>query len=311
MAQLEADYPEDVRVVYRHFPLIDIHDKATLATQASEAAGKQGMFWEMHDVLFQRQSEWANLSISDFLVWTEQRASELGLDLGKFKLDRDSDELANFAQSTYDQAAQIGLPGTPFLLINNNVYNGPMDYNNLATIVKLLALQKHQYNNCPPMVIDPEKEYQAILETEKGTVVIELLPQKAPLAVNNFVFLAREGWYNGITFHRVLTNPPMAQSGDPSGTGYGGPGYAFINETSDLKFDKAGLLAMANAGPDSNGGQFFITSGPAPHLDGSYSIFGRVIEGQSIVDNLTYRDPSQNANQPPGDSLISVTIVEK
>ena len=132
------------------------------------------------------------------------------------------------------------------------------------------------------------------------------------MAVNNFVFLARHGWYDNITFHRVLPDY-IAQSGDPTGTGFGSPGYAFDNEISpDLKFDKAGLLAMANAGPGSNGSQFFITLAPTPNLDGGYTIFGRVIDGLEVVRQLTPRNPDQsNLNLPPGDELNSVTIEEK
>jgi cyclophilin family peptidyl-prolyl cis-trans isomerase len=128
--------------------------------------------------------------------------------------------------------------------------------------------------------------------------------------VNNFVFLARNGWYDGVTFHRVIQDF-VAQAGDPSGTGYGSPGYAFSNEISDLKFDKAGLVAMANAGPDSNGSQFFITFAPVPRLDGSYTIFGQVISGMEVVKKLSTRDPSGGLDLPPGDVITSVEIEEK
>ncbi|HNB53730.1 MAG TPA: peptidylprolyl isomerase, partial [Anaerolineales bacterium] len=142
------------------------------------------------------------------------------------------------------------------------------------------------------MIIDPSQTYIATIQTAKGNIVIKLLADKAPLAVNNFVFLATNGWYDKVTFHRVLQGF-MAQGGDPSGTGYGGPGYAFQNEDAGLSFDREGLLAMANAGPDTNGSQFFITFGPAEHLDGGYTIFGEVIEGMDVVKSLTLRDPSQ------------------
>jgi cyclophilin family peptidyl-prolyl cis-trans isomerase len=131
------------------------------------------------------------------------------------------------------------------------------------------------------------------------------------MAVNNFVFLARSGWFDGITFHRVLPDF-IAQAGDPTATGFGGPGYTFGNEVSpDLMFDRAGLLAMANAGPDSNGSQFFITFAPAPHLDGGYTIFGEVIEGMTVVQSLTPRDPSRSMDLPPGDVIQAVIIEER
>jgi cyclophilin family peptidyl-prolyl cis-trans isomerase len=149
-----------------------------------------------------------------------------------------------------------------------------------------------------------------VLHTEKGDITLDLFADKAPLAVNNFVFLARQGWFDGITFHRVLPDF-MAQTGDPTGTGYGGPGYAFDNEITDLKFDGPGVLGMANAGPGSNGSQFFITYAPAPHLDGGFTIFGRLISGMDVLQKLTPRDPSQPVELPPGDKLVHVTIIEK
>jgi cyclophilin family peptidyl-prolyl cis-trans isomerase len=141
--------------------------------------------------------------------------------------------------------------------------------------------------------------------------VIELYAEEAPVAVNSFIFLAENDWFDGITFHRVLPGF-VAQSGDPTGTGFGGPGYAFGNEISpDLKFDRAGLLGMANAGPDSNGSQFFITFGPVERLDGGYTIFGQVIEGMQVVESLTPRNPEESADLPPGDQILDVTIEEK
>jgi cyclophilin family peptidyl-prolyl cis-trans isomerase len=167
------------------------------------------------------------------------------------------------------------------------------------------------------MAIDPNKQYLATLKTEKGDIVIQLYPDKAPFTVNSFIFLARQGWYNGVTFHYVSDNPAVAQTGDPSATGWGGPGYTFLDEISpDLAFDRPGVVAMANMGPDTNGSQFFITRSAIPSLDGRYPIFGQVIEGLQIVDQLTLRDPSltgaQTAEaQPDGDKILEVTILEK
>jgi cyclophilin family peptidyl-prolyl cis-trans isomerase len=161
------------------------------------------------------------------------------------------------------------------------------------------------------MTVDASKQYIATLHTEKGDIAIELFPDKAPLAVNNFIFLARQGWFDGVTFHRVIQDF-VAQAGDPSGTGYGTPGYAFSNEIStDLKFDKEGVVAMANAGPDSNGSQFFITLAPTPQLDGGYTIFGQVLSGMDVAKSLTLRDPTQGLGLPPGDAIRSVEIEEK
>ena len=311
LAQLASDYPEDVRVVYRHFPLTSIHDKAALATQASEAAGVQGEFWAMHDVLFEQQDEWAALSVEGFQDWLVERADELGLDTDQFSADLVSEENAAMAQRAFDDAVNMGLPGTPFLLVNGEYYGGPRDYGSMESIVELLMIDEQLYTDCPPMVIDPLKQYIAILHTEQGDITIELYAEAAPLAVNNFVFLANEGWYDDVSFHRVIPGF-VAQGGDPTGTGMGGPGYAFANEVSeDLSFDRAGVVGMANAGPDTNGSQFYITLAPVPHLDGGYSIFGQVIEGIEVAQNLTPRDPQQGGSLPPGDRIVSVTIVEK
>ena len=185
-----------------------------------------------------------------------------------------------------------------------------MEYFNLSAVVALTLVEDEQFTQCPPMEIDQTKQYVATITTEKGEVKIELFADKAPMAVNSFIFLAQNGWFDDVTFHRVIPGF-VAQTGDRTGTGFGGPGYYFINEVSDLKFDKAGVVGMANSGADSNGSQFFITLGATPNLDGSYTIFGQVIEGMEVVNSLTERDPSQNGNLPPGDKILSVTIEEK
>ena len=167
-----------------------------------------------------------------------------------------------------------------------------------------------QYDAYPPMTIDAAKKYFATVKMAKGgEFVIQLYPDKAPLAVNSFVFLAREGYFDGVTFHRVLEGF-MAQGGDPEGTGGGGPGYQFANEDSDLLFDKAGVVAMANAGRDTNGSQFFITFVPYPSLNGDYTIFGQVIEGMDVVNNITRRNPDQFPDYE-GDAMETITITEE
>lgn len=167
-----------------------------------------------------------------------------------------------------------------------------------------------QYDSPPPMTIDTSKQYYATIEMEKGgEIVIQLYPDKAPITVNNFVFLAREGYYDETTFHRVLPDF-MAQGGDPTGTGGGGPGYLFQNEDSDLTFDKAGVVAMANAGRDTNGSQFFITFSPQEYLNGGYTIFGQVVEGMDVVRDIRLRDPQQNPNFE-GDKIKRITISEQ
>ena len=166
-----------------------------------------------------------------------------------------------------------------------------------------------QWPAAPALQIDISKSYVATLHTVKGDIVIELLPQAAPVTVNNFVFLARQHYYDSVTFHRVLPGF-MAQGGDPAGTGTGGPGYFIPNEDSDLTFDGPGVVAMANSGRDRNGSQFFITYAATPHLNGLHTIFGRVTSGMDVAQSLAPRDPSKTPNAPPGDKINSVTIDE-
>jgi cyclophilin family peptidyl-prolyl cis-trans isomerase len=171
-------------------------------------------------------------------------------------------------------------------------------------------IETKQYSAAPPMLIDVTKQYFATVVMAKGgEFVIQLFPDKAPVTVNSFVFLARQGFFDGVTFHRVIEGF-MAQGGDPTGTGSGGPGYEFANEQNDLKFDKAGVVAMANAGPNTNGSQFFITFGPYGLSESDYTIFGQVISGMDVVNNITPRDPTQNPTFP-GDMIQSITISEK
>jgi cyclophilin family peptidyl-prolyl cis-trans isomerase len=166
-----------------------------------------------------------------------------------------------------------------------------------------------QWDSPPQMTIDSGKIYLATMKTEKGEIQIELFADRAPKTVNNFIFLANEGFYDNTTFHRVIPDF-MAQGGDPMGTGAGGPGYRFEDEIDpNLRFDEAGYLAMANAGPDSNGSQFFITYAPLHYLDGQHTIFGKVIEGMEVARDLTPRDPAQ-APTFDGDKLLTVEIVE-
>jgi cyclophilin family peptidyl-prolyl cis-trans isomerase len=165
-----------------------------------------------------------------------------------------------------------------------------------------------QWSTPPAMQIDPGRKYRARMETDKGTMVIELYADKTPVTVNSFVFLAREGFYEGVIFHRVIANF-MVQGGDPTGTGSGGPGYKFKDEFHpSLKHDKQGVLSMANAGPGTNGSQFFITHGPTPHLDNKHSVFGQVVEGLDVLMSIPPRDP--NNRSAPSVKIISVTIEE-
>lgn len=156
-----------------------------------------------------------------------------------------------------------------------------------------------QYTSPPEMQIDPKKQYTATIATNRGDIVLALDAQHAPKTVNNFVFLAGEGFYDGVTFHRVIRDF-MIQGGDPTGTGSGGPGYRFEDEVRNnpLKHE-TGVISMANAGPNTNGSQFFITHSPQPHLNGKHTVFGKVTSGMNVVNAIRQ-----------GDVMTSVTIAE-
>lgn len=167
-----------------------------------------------------------------------------------------------------------------------------------------------QYSNPPAMQIDPNKQYRAIFHTSKGDFTVDLFAKQAPITVNNFVFLARDGFYDHTTFHRVIQSF-MAQAGDPTGTGMGGPGYKFADEQGALalKHDSEGVLSMANAGRNTNGSQFFITFGPTPHLNGVHAVFGKVSNGMDVVRSIRLRDPQRD--RQPGDEIINIEIQEQ
>ncbi|MCI0551404.1 MAG: peptidylprolyl isomerase [Anaerolineae bacterium] len=311
LIQLLKEHPNDVRVVSRVFPLIAINDKAALAAQAAEAAAEQNKFWEVHNLLFAQQENWVDLSVQDFEQWITAQASALEMNVDQFKFDLKREDIVAKIQKAWEDGQAMGLPGTPLVLINGQIYSGPRDYNSLNDILQLILLGKRQYASCPPVTVQPNRQHIATLHTEKGDVVIQLFADKAPITVNSFIFLARNGWYDNITFHRVIPDL-FAQTGDPSGTGKGNPGYYVITEIdSSLNFTTAGMVAMVNSGPDTSGSQFFITYGATTQYDGQYTIFGQVLSGMEVVRALTPRDAQPGTETPPGDKLISITIEEK
>ena len=166
-------------------------------------------------------------------------------------------------------------------------------------------MASQQYSSPPEMSIDPELTYSATIKTAGGDIGLRLYADKAPITVNNFVFLAREGFYDGVTFHRVINNF-MAQTGDPTGTGTGGPGYKFQDEFHpDLRHDGPGVLSMANAGPNTNGSQFFITHIETDWLDGKHTVFGSVASGMDVVLAIPERDPNN-----PSSPAVTIEAIE-
>lgn len=308
LVQLEEWHPEEIRTVYRHFPLLSIHDKASLAGQAAEAAGAQGSFWAMHDLLFGQYSEWAGLSPEEYKEWLITAAEELEIDVQQFQSAIESGRYALEIEEAFFQGIASGIPGTPFVFLNNYLFQVEPSLTNLEGYIRLEMLSDTQYDSYPPITLEDDVQYIARIELESGEVVVQLYPDHAPLAVNNFIFLAQEGWFDGNAFHRIVPES-FVESGDPTGTGLGGPGYHFADEITDaLTFDEPGMVALSSSGPNTNGSQFFITLAPLPELNNSRTIFGRLIEGLDLLKSLNPRQPLEDFLDPPEVVIITVTI---
>ncbi len=313
LQRLEKAFPDQLRIVFRHFPLTSIHDKAVLAAEAAEAAGAQGKFWEMHDLLFSRQRDWSPQSRDEAMTTFVSYARELGLDVERFSRELQEGKYRPLVEKRRDEARSLGLPGTPTVFINGQYLDPrriPLNEFVLAGLIKLYNYDGPLYSAPPPMVLEQSRPYFALVETNRGTFCIELFADKTPRTVNNFVFLAREGFYDGVPFHRVIPDF-VAQTGDPTGGGFGGPGYQFADEFDpQLKHDGPGIVSMANSGPNTNGSQFFITYRALPSLDGKHTVFGRVVKGMKVVESLTPRDPQRDP-YAPADRIIKITIASK
>lgn len=309
---LMAKYPDDVRLVFRNFPLVSLHSNATLAAQAAEAAGRQGKFWDMYNDLFSKQSDWSAMTTADFTNWLKAEAQTLGLDTAKFATDLTSEAVVSKVKSDIDYGTQIGLNSTPTILLNGRPWQYDWSASTLGMVIDVIKAEKDLKMECPPFVIDQNKTYTAVIKTEKGDMVFELYPKEAPLAVNSFVYLSRSGFYDGVTFHRVF-HDFVAQAGDPSGTGISGGGYEYREEISpNLSFDQPYMLGVAKSNdPDTSGSQFFITYVAAPELDGKYTVFGKLTSGVDVLNQITERDAQTNPDALAGDKIVSITITEK
>jgi len=308
LAELEQNHPHDLRIVYRQFPLIDAYDKASLAAQAAEAAGAQGAFWAMHDLLYSRWDEWVSLSPEAFQTWLIQAAAALGLDVDAFRDDLEGGRYAGLAQEAFQRGTEAGIPGVPFIYINGDLFQLSPTLLSLEAAVRLELLERRQYDGYPPFTLDLDGTYLAHLELNVGEVVIQLFPDSAPMAVNSFVFLAQQGWYNGNPVYEVVPGT-LIETGDPSGTGVGGPGYSLPEEIDPtLHFDQPGMVGLSSLGPGAGGSRFFIALAPLPYLDGTRTIFGRIIQGLEVLQSLAARDALADLLQPPEAFIRQVTI---
>jgi len=310
---LEDTHGEDLRMVYRHFTL-SFHDKALITAEATEAAAAQGKFWEMHDMIYQRQQDWNQFSPDQMKPLLVEYAEELGLDTEQFVNDLDNHTYLDRINADTQDAMDGALSGTPSYIINGVVY--PTQQLGLNPIlidnfIQLVTDPPEQYPDVPPQVVDPEKEYLATFSTSKGDFVVELFAEQAPVNVNSFAFLAQDGWYDGQTFFYV--DPEfVAQSGDPTNNGFSlaFTGYTCGDEVNpDLTFDEAGMLALYTPQPNGNNGQFFITYAPLPDLNGKFTIIGHIVEGMDVAQSLTPTQPGPD--QPEPDVIETILIEER
>ncbi len=303
--------PAELRIVYRAYPQVNNFDKALLTLQASEAAHLQGKFWEMHDLLFAKQSEWSGLNAEAFKPWLATQVTALGLDTARFEADLNGDAVKEAVNAAIQSSNQYGRVPLPLLLINGELVKNAYILVNLESLIHLYALPARQFSTCPPYTLDTTKTYFASLKTSRGELEIRLFADQAPNTVNNFIFLAQNGWYDNVPFHQVVPGA-LAQTGDPTGTGMGNPGYFIPDEISpNLKFDRAGMVAMFNVGPNTNGSQFFISLGPLPDLNQRYTIFGEVIGGLELLSSLAEHNPAIPGSASSPEMLLTVTIEEK
>lgn len=305
LEQLLKEFPNDLRAVFRHFPLPS-HPNSLLAAQAAEAAGLQNKFYEMSDLLFKEQATWSPMDSAAFETWLIAQAETLGLDKTKFTTDLKSDEIVQKVLKFQTDAQAAGVSYTPFVMVNGRIWEG-IDLNNMRILIKLLREDKNLVPECPPSILEAGKQYTATIETELGNIVIKLQAQKVPLSANAFVWLVQKGWYDNTTFFDVLYGVPnqmqIALTGDHTETGYGTAGFGISPEiVPDLKFDKAGTVGFVN------GSQLFITYAPEPKLDGRYTVLGEVVQGMDIVQKLTITTPDANGIPAPGTKIIKVTV---
>jgi cyclophilin family peptidyl-prolyl cis-trans isomerase len=310
MERLLDAYEGEIRFVYRHFPL-SFHDKAQITAEAAEAAGAQGAYYEMYDLLLERIGEWSSQPVSQIVDTLAGYAEEIGLDVERFREELENSTYREKVYGHLQDAIDMQLGGTPSYIISGQPYPYGLSYEGLAAFIEEVdVLNQRHYDSPPPQVIDPESQYLATIETERGDVVVELYADRVPVNVNSFAFLAQDGWYDGITFAQVIADL-AAVTGDAELAVSGFPGYTCQNEIlDDLLFDQAGVVGIINSGLNMPGGHIFITLGPAPDLDGGFTIIGRVVEGLDIIEGLDPLNPSE-PGAPAGVGIETITIEEQ
>lgn len=306
--KLRQWHPQDLRIVHRLFPLIDVHDKSSLAAQAALAAEQQDAFWRMHDALYREFESWFPMDPPAFENWLLDLAAELELDQGSFQTALEEGQFKDEIQSIYQETVAAGISVSPFVFLNGEWFRTPLNIVNLEMAVRLDLLAEKQFQNYPPITIDLERGYYARIKLDTGELLIQLYPLSAPMAVNSFIFLAQEGWYDGVAIYKVIPER-YVETGDPTETGLGDPGYHFADEIDpSRRFDQAGVLTTASSGPNTNGSRFLITLEAIPEWNGARTIFGKVVQGLDLLKQLEARDPFEDFLQPVPATIQSIEI---
>jgi cyclophilin family peptidyl-prolyl cis-trans isomerase len=311
MQALRELRPDEIQLIYRQFPLLVLNDKAGWAAELALAADAQGAFWSMHDLLYDQQDLWTELSATDFLAWAEEAARTLDLDAAQIATELQEGVYSKAVEEAYVQGVNSGLPGTPFLLLNGEWFRASPTLINLEAAIRLELLASRQYSQPPEFEIDRDAVYIAHIQLNKGDVEIQLFPDSAPDSVANFIFLANNGWFDDTIFYRIVPGS-FIEGGDPSGTGFGGPGYFLPDEIDPtLEFNRVGRLVMMGSGPDTIGSRFAITLRSVPEWQGSRPIIGQVIEGLPLLADLEAREPLEDLLKDPNVRIIEVAIEEQ
>ena len=292
----QAAHPDEVRYVYRHFPL-SFHEKAPMSAYAADAAGKQGFFFDAESFLYETQSEWTNLeSLDAFDAWLREQfpAALPELDADQWTADYESEEVRAVVDAAFGEVAATGLvSGTPTFFAN--FYQVSYDSAVLEQHLKAFKMMKTYKTECPVMAVEEGKEYRAVLHTTAGDVVIDLFAEEAPNLVSNFMVLAAEGWYDGDTFHNVVPGF-AAQTGDPSGSGIGMAGYYLADENlNNGGFNETGAVAMANTGAGKNSSQFFITMDLQAYYEASVAAKNAELTEAEVTEKAAAKVDALNA----------------
>ncbi len=282
---LLAAYPDGVLLVYRHFPLVPVHDKALMAVQAVEAAARQDRFWEYHRRLYAEQSRWKDLSPEAFPAYLVGLAEELGLERTRFMQDLSSEAIQALALRAWNAGQALGLQAVPVVFLNGEWFPGPVTPERLEPVVRLHLLSQRAFTTCPPWRIEMGRTYRWEWTLPQGPVAVELQPAWAPQGVNAVVFLAQEGWYRGMGMYAVEPARTV-YLGDPSNTGYGHPGFLIPWEPPKRRL-QAGHVVLQPESPGWNSPRLAVLLAPRPDWEGQVTVIGQVARGMEVLQNLT------------------------